>query len=73
MGGNYCQLFCMVVLSNTQINCAIYVVLLEMVLGSGRFLSLNTTQHECGYMISSTAVLRKPRYPRVCVTFIKIN
>lgn len=71
MGSNNSQLFCMVILSNTQINCTIYVVLLEMVLDSGIFLTLNTTQHECGYMISSTSCIKKAKMPEASCGFYK--
>lgn len=61
----------MVILSNTPINCTIYVVLLEMVLGSDIFLTLNTTQHECGCMISSTRCIKKAKMPKASFGFYK--
>lgn len=57
------------ILSNSQANCAMHVVVLEMVVGSDRFLSLNTTQHECGCMISSTSCIKNAKTPKALCGF----
>lgn len=69
MGSNYSQLFRIGILSNSQINFALHVVLLEMGLSSYRFLSLNTTQHECGCMISSTSCIKNAKTPKALCGF----
>lgn len=44
--------------------CAMHLALLEMVLGSDRFLSLNAIQHECGCMIPSTSCIKNAKTPK---------